>query len=126
MTGAPVAAPEDDGGGNPHMEAYEGFWAGLVAPQGELELDLVARELHDYLVLLRAATESYGLATEGAVTDPRTAPSVVAEAVNRRVDRAFDDGAEQALWDVAKALREGGPERVKALVDAALERIAGG
>lgn len=67
--------------GNNYMQAYETFWKALVAPDGELVLDAVARELYDYGMILDSVPEVYCHVTGGRISKPNTLPgAVIAEA----------------------------------------------
>lgn len=71
------------------------FWAEIVAPKGEINLDQVQRELSDYGRLLDAAPRVYMHATGGEVSKPLTDPSVVCDLIDEHIRKAarglFDD-----------------------------------
>lgn len=64
-----------------YMQVYKEHWKELVAPNGELVLDLVARELYDYGVLLDSVPGVYMHVTGDRISKPHTlSGAVISEA----------------------------------------------
>lgn len=95
------------------MATFNEFWRELVTDgAGQLDLDKVARELHDYHVVMGEVGKAYDELTGGRISKPNTAAHHVVEAAN---DVAADfyarelcDRADTLDWDVnvSLALRE--------------------
>lgn len=61
-----------------YMDTYQGFWEPIVTDdQGALNLDQVARELHDYRQLMESAAKVYEHIA--GLTKPNTDPNVIIE-----------------------------------------------
>lgn len=80
-----------------YMVKFDEFWRGLVCDEatGELVLDKVARELHDYSMVMDGATEVYMAVAN--LSKPNTAPHHVIAAHEQRVSEAHWEGAVEAL-----------------------------
>jgi hypothetical protein len=72
-----------------YMDTYRENWKEIVErPDGTLNLDQVARELHDYWGLMRRVAEVYDNVTGGRISKPETMPGPVINRVNERIDEA--------------------------------------
>lgn len=66
---------------------FEDFWASIVCPGGEWDVDQVKRELHDFHMMLTEVPKVYYEITQGRISKPHTLASEVlavhAEACHR-------------------------------------------
>ncbi|HWB34889.1 MAG TPA: hypothetical protein VHA75_02585 [Rugosimonospora sp.] len=60
-----------------YMTTYRETWADLVETDGKLDLDKVARELHDYHFLLCEVPLAYDAVTGGRISKPNTRATAV-------------------------------------------------
>jgi hypothetical protein len=87
---------------DPDVErVWREFWADIVAPGGQLDLEQVKRELYDFSHLLDNVPKVYMAVTGGMVSKPNTDASAVIgefeESDNRRCEEAVADEASAAL-----------------------------
>lgn len=61
---------------------YEEFWKELVEVDGQINLDQVKRELHDYRVTMTEVALVYDALTEGMFSKPNTYHQYVIDRVN--------------------------------------------
>jgi hypothetical protein len=72
-----------------YMDTYRDNWKEIVEwPDGTLNLDQVARELHDYWGLMRRVAEVYGNVTGGRISKPNTLASAVITLADERINEA--------------------------------------
>ena len=82
-------------------ERFEEWWASIVMPNGEWDLEQVKKELYDYSVLIRNVSEVYDHITGGRISKPFTKVEVViAEA---------DDLVNQLIRETIKDMELGMP-----------------
>jgi hypothetical protein len=63
-----------------YLTTYRDTWADLVETNGQLDRDKVARELHDYAVLLREVPLAYDAVTGGRLSKPNTSSVAIEQA----------------------------------------------
>jgi hypothetical protein len=75
-----------------YEKTFDAFWADIVlGPDGELNLDQVKRELHDYKMLLNEVPLVYQSVTGGVISKPNTlAREVIALADEVCEERALE------------------------------------
>jgi hypothetical protein len=103
-----------------YMGHYEQFWAAIVAPDGVLDLDQVARELADYSVVMEEASKVYS--ELAGLSKPNTAAGHILAAAEERYaetyadflcDRAYialecgDEAASELLREIAEEWHQG-------------------
>lgn len=75
-----------------YEETYERFWKDIVENnQGELILDQVKRELHDYSILLENVPKVYDHVTGGVVSKPHTDASIVCQKCDEYHEEFYAD-----------------------------------
>lgn len=95
-----------------YYEDWRTYWADIVAPFGEINLDQVQRELSDYGRLLDAVPLVYMHATGGQVSKPLTDPSVVCSLIDEHAREIVED-ALNAQNELEKFFLEGIRDRLK-------------
>jgi|SRR6478736_5589737 len=85
------------------LEDYEqtwvDYWQDICSDECGLLLDQIKRELHDYKTLLKNVPLVYDEITGGRISKPNTDPVHVIQAVNDRIDEAYDEGYADAMND---------------------------
>lgn len=56
---------------------YQNYWADIVAPNGEIDLELVKRELHDYYLVMQEVSRVYDHISNGRISKPNTRADVL-------------------------------------------------
>ena len=75
---------------------WSNYWTHIVAPDGEVNLDQVQRELSDYGRLLDAVPLVYMHATGGLVSKPLTDPSAVCSLIDDHVSKIVEDAVKDS------------------------------
>lgn len=95
------------------MTTFEEFWREQVTDEsGNLDLDKVARELHDYRTVISEVAKAYDELTGGRLSKPNTAAHHVVSEANEAAARYYAwelcDRSDALAWDVnvSLALRE--------------------
>lgn len=73
-----------------YEKTYEDFWKKICQPNGELDMDAVKRELHDYHTLLENVPKVYDHVTGGRVSKPNTDPAVVMSEADQHYSEFYD------------------------------------
>jgi hypothetical protein len=90
--------PETD-----YKQGYEDFWKELVEnPDGTLDKDKVARELHDYRFLMKQAGQVYCHVTRGLISKTNT----YALPIIQEHDRVCSDDEQEAAKEACRELRQ--------------------
>lgn len=74
-----------------YMVTYREFWAEIVEQDGVLDLDRVARELHDYRTVMREASKVYEELS--GLSKPNTAARHILDAAERKYAETYADMA---------------------------------
>lgn len=78
-----------------YEESYNRYWKGIVENnKGEIIMDQVMRELHDYMILLDTIPKLYDYVTGGRCTKPFTDIEVVKQLVDEHYQEIFGDGGQ--------------------------------
>lgn len=81
-----------------YEETYEKFWKDIVEnSKGEIILDKIKRELHDYANLLDNVPKVYDYVTGGLVSKPLTDPSVVMELADEHYYKLCSEDEDKPL-----------------------------
>jgi hypothetical protein len=89
------------------QEDFDSFWAPIVCPNGQWDLEQVKKELSDYHTVMREVSEVYMHITEGRISKPNTRAGAVIGVVDEIAMRAEE-------------------EAVKGAMDCCEQRVAGG
>lgn len=65
---------------------YRDFWADIVAPNGDIDLELVKRELHDYYLVMKEVSRVYAHISNGRISKPNTRADVLIAMVDDLVN----------------------------------------
>lgn len=68
-----------------YEKTYEDQWLHICEPDGELNMDAVKRELHDYATVLKNVAKAYDAVTGGRVTKPMSDPGAVVSAMEENL-----------------------------------------
>lgn len=74
-----------------YEEIFDDFWADIICPDGEWNLDQVKRELHDYRILLKDVPRVYYAITEGRISKPNTNPDAVIRIHNELIEKCVNE-----------------------------------
>jgi len=84
---------------DPVEQAYDDFWRDIIEPGGQLDIQQVKRELHDYRTLLEEVPKVYVHVTGGRISKPNTiAMHVIAEA-----DQHYAQDEAEAMREAVQA-----------------------
>lgn len=105
----PAKVPEQAASSADYMGTFNAFWRRLVTnPNGTLNPDAVARELHDFSTLIHNASRVYDHVTGGKISKVNTLPEVVIAVADdectKAVDEALKEQAEIAADSSSTAL----------------------
>jgi hypothetical protein len=107
-----------------YMVTYAGHWQHIVEnPDGSLNKDQVARELADYLMIMKHCAEIYSEVSRGRVSKPETLPSVVTGMYHEALNEAEDDAIRSLVEELEDA--EQGPFASTAEVVALIRDLTG-
>lgn len=87
MSGGRGVTKEDLG--KDYEKTWVEFWEPIIAPRGEISLDQIKRELHDYRGLLEKLPAFFDEITGGRVSKPNTDLKVVLELTEQKARREF-------------------------------------
>lgn len=90
--------------------AWNSFWRDLVVLDGQVDRDLVANELFDYLTLIKAVAQVYPGITCGRVTDHMTFAEDVIRVSEECANALVDDALAQAMAELLGLLDGPGDE----------------
>lgn len=90
--------------------AWNFFWRDLVVLDGQVDKNLVANELFDYLTLIRSVAQVYPGITCGRVTDPMTLAEDVIKVAEECSNALVDDALGLAMAEVLSLLDGPGDE----------------
>lgn len=79
------------------QEAWDNLWGPIVAPEGDLELDVVKALLHDYGVLLSHNMILFPYLTNNRITDPQHDLEEVIKIADECTADEVDSGIRQVL-----------------------------
>ena len=80
-----------------YEQTYEDFWKAIVEnPDGNLNLDKLKRELHDFKTLVRNVSLVYDHVTGGRISKPMTDPGVVIAEADDCYRKLCDDEMKEA------------------------------
>jgi len=75
-----------------YEKTFENFWRDLVCKKdGNLDVDLVKRELHDYSMVMGEVSKVYMHITGGRISKPNTMAHEVIDEADRNYKEAFED-----------------------------------
>ena len=117
-----IGRPDD----RDHMADYRQFWAGLVETGGQLDLDKVARELHDYRHVIGQVPLVYDHITGGRLTKPNYFADDVIGAAIEYEQKGTDDAVAEELRAQAADLTIDFPAAATVLLARAEELDPGG
>jgi hypothetical protein len=75
-----------------YERTFEEFWNPIIMPDGDLNMDQLKRELHDYRTLIRNVSKVYDHVTGGYISKPMTNPDVVIREANRNYKLIWSEG----------------------------------
>lgn len=86
---------------NNWRDVYDTFWKNVVETDGQLDIEKVARELHDYKMLLDQVPLVYKHITGGLLSKPHYRADAVIEVAEERTSQRIDDALAEArvIWD---------------------------
>ena len=73
---------------------WQTFWLPIVAPEGEVDMELVKRELYDLDLLAHNTSVVYDHVTGGKISKPLTLPAIVIAAYEDHVNNLLGDTEE--------------------------------
>lgn len=80
-------------------QVWQEFWLPIVAPEGEIDIEQIKRELYDYRQLIKGLPEFFMDITGGRVSKPNTNLRVVAELVEEHIDSVVKEAVEEEIGD---------------------------
>lgn len=112
-------------------ETYENFWKLIVEKDGEVDMEQVKKELHDFHIVMNEVSKVYSHLTGGQLSKPHYyADDVISEVYNYfnmlRQDEIEDDAEDGVLtidttnpefWDKLYALVDGDSVQTMAVID---------
>lgn len=76
-------------------QVFNEFWASIVMPDGEWDLEQVKKELYDYRVFMQTASEVYDHITCGAISKINTKADVIISVADDLVNELIRDALEE-------------------------------
>lgn len=86
-------------------EVFQGFWAEIVCPNGEWDLEQVKRELCDFRDMMREVGLAYDEITNGKISKPNTRRENVIAAVEERIADKVQRGRADLISDLEDVLK---------------------
>jgi len=83
-------------GNNEVEKLFKEWWALIVMPNGEWDLEQVKKELYDYAILMGNVSEVYDHITGGAISKPNTKPEVVIAVADDLVTQMIEEAIKEA------------------------------
>ena len=102
-----------------YMVTYHDFWQELVETNGALDLDKVARELHDFRTLMESASTVYCELAD--LSKPMTAPHAVIGEARRRIEEEVEEAVREETAELV-AERDRLSEALRAMARRSVER----
>jgi hypothetical protein len=78
------------------IQTWNEFWAPICAPDGQLNLDQVMRELHDFKGMMRSVSEVYCHISGDKLSKPNYEAAVVIQVADERVQDLIHEAVKEA------------------------------